>query len=104
MSMVLDLGLLSNCLGVSHYGCPSFIRVLCLGTAYLVLINPAPVSASCADDMTVIVNTNVISQIKTRQKESSCTLLNAVVFLHMTSSVVLVDAASIYTTTNEKNV
>ena len=54
----------------------SLIWVLCIiMTDSLALINPAPVSASFADDMTVFINTNVVFQITIFENSACSTYL-----------------------------
>ena len=53
--------LLSNWIGVGPCGWPSSIAAFLIGIAPLALLKPAPVSDSCADDMTASITLLVTS-------------------------------------------
>ena len=46
---------LSTCMGVGVWGCPSSLRVVRIGKAYLAFRKVAPISVSTAEDMTVLM-------------------------------------------------
>ena len=46
---------LSTCMGVEGWGCPSSLRVVRIGKASLAFRNVAPISTSAAEDMTVLI-------------------------------------------------
>ena len=46
---------LSTCKGVGGCGCPISINVVLMGTASCTLMYPAPISASAADPMTLLI-------------------------------------------------
>ncbi len=47
------------CMGVRVCGCPISLRVRCMETAVLVLMNNAPSLASTADDITALIICNI---------------------------------------------
>ncbi len=52
---------LSICMGVRICGCPIPLRVHCMETAILVLMNNAPSSTSVADDITALIICDMLS-------------------------------------------
>ena len=46
---------LSTCMGVGGWGCPSSSRVVRIGKLSLAFRNVAPISSSAAEDMTVLI-------------------------------------------------
>ena len=46
---------LSTCMRVGDWGCPSFFRVVQIGKVSLAFIKVAPISASADKDMTVLM-------------------------------------------------
>ncbi len=51
----------SVCMGVQVCGCPIFLRVRCMETAVLALMNNSPSSASAANDITALNICNMLS-------------------------------------------
>jgi hypothetical protein len=52
---------LSVCMGVQVCGCPISLRVHCMETAILALMNNMPSSASVANDITALIIYNMLS-------------------------------------------
>ena len=46
---------LSTCMGVEGWGCPSSSKVVGIGKASLTFRKVAPISDSCAEDITVLM-------------------------------------------------